>query len=76
MSLFSEAGLQAIEEAIAGGYLEVEYDDKRVKYRSLSELLQVRFPSSLLTAKNDAASSSSLMTASPHILAADAPGRL
>jgi hypothetical protein len=42
MSLFSEAGLQAIEDAIAGGYLEVEYDDKRVKYRSLSELLQVR----------------------------------
>jgi hypothetical protein len=40
--VFSEAGLAAIEEAIAGGYLEVEYDDKRVKYRSLAELLQVR----------------------------------
>lgn len=40
--MFSEAGLAAIEEAIAGGYLEVEYDDKRVKYRSLAELLQVR----------------------------------
>ncbi len=40
--MFSEAGLTAIEEAIAGGYLEVEYDDKRVKYRSLAELLQVR----------------------------------
>ena len=38
----SEAGLAAIEEAIAGGYLEVQYDDKRVKYRSLAELLQVR----------------------------------
>ena len=42
MSMFSEAGLAAIEEAIAGGYLEVQYDDKRVKYRSLAELLQVR----------------------------------
>ena len=40
--MFSEAGLAAIEEAIAGGYLEVQYDDKRVKYRSLAELLQVR----------------------------------
>ena len=40
--MFSEAGLAAIEEAISGGYLEVEYDDKRVKYRSLAELLQVR----------------------------------
>ena len=40
--MFSEAGLAAIEDAIAGGYLEVEYDDKRVKYRSLAELLQVR----------------------------------
>ena len=42
MSMFTEAGLAAIEEAIAGGYLEVRYDDKWVKYRSLSELLQAR----------------------------------
>jgi hypothetical protein len=40
--MFSEAGLAAIEEAIAGGFLKVRYDDKEVTYRSLSELLQVR----------------------------------
>jgi hypothetical protein len=42
MSLFSEAGLTAIEEAIAGGYLEVEYDNKKIRYRTLDQLLQVR----------------------------------
>ena len=42
MSLISTAGLAAIEEAIAGGYLEVEYDNKKIRYRSLAELLQVR----------------------------------
>ena len=42
MSLFTEAGLAAIEEAIAGGYLEVEYDNKRIRYRTLDELLRVR----------------------------------
>lgn len=42
MSMFTEAGLQAIEEAIAGGYLKVKYDDKEVTYRSLDELLKVR----------------------------------
>lgn len=42
MSLFSTAGLNAIEEAIAGGFLEVEYDGKQIRYRSLSELLQIR----------------------------------
>lgn len=42
MSLISQAGLAAIEEAIAGGYLEVEYDNKRIRYRTLAELLQVR----------------------------------
>lgn len=42
MSMFSEAGLAAIEEAIAGGYLKVRYDDKEVWYRSLDELLKVR----------------------------------
>ena len=40
--MFTEAGLQAVEEAIAGGYLRVKYDDKEVWYRSLSELLQTR----------------------------------
>lgn len=42
MSMFSEAGLAAIEEAIAGGYLRVKYDDKEVTYRSLDELLRAR----------------------------------
>ena len=42
MSLFTEAGLAAIEEAIAGGYLEVEYDNRRIRYRTLDELLRVR----------------------------------
>lgn len=40
--MFNEAGLAAVEEAIAGGYLKVKYDDKEVWYRNLSELLQVR----------------------------------
>ena len=42
MSMFSEAGLAAVEDAIAGGYLRVRYDDKEVWYRSLDELLRVR----------------------------------
>ena len=42
MSMFTEAGLAAIEEAIADGILEVRYDDKWVKYRSLDEMLRIR----------------------------------
>ena len=42
MSLFSQAGLDAIEEAIGGGFLEVEYDNKKIRYRTLDELLRVR----------------------------------
>jgi hypothetical protein len=42
MSLFTEASLLAVEEAIAGGYLKVRYDDKEVTYRSIDELLKVR----------------------------------
>lgn len=42
MTMFSQAGLDAIEEAIAGGYLKVRYDDKEVTYHSLNELLRVR----------------------------------
>jgi hypothetical protein len=42
MSMFSEAGLAAIEEAIACGYLKVRYDDKEVIYRSTNELLKAR----------------------------------
>lgn len=34
--------LQALEAAIATGALEVEYADKKIKYRSLAEMQQIR----------------------------------
>jgi hypothetical protein len=42
MSTFTQAHLTAIEEAIAGGYLKVRYDDKEVTYQSMSDLLKAR----------------------------------
>ena len=42
MSTFTQADLAAIEEAIAGGYLEVRYDDKVVRYQSMGDLLKAR----------------------------------
>jgi hypothetical protein len=42
MSTFTQAHLTAIEEAIAGGYLEVRYDDKLVKYQTMGDLLKAR----------------------------------
>lgn len=42
MSTFTQAHLTAIEEAIAGGYLEVRYDDKVVKYQDMNALLKAR----------------------------------
>jgi hypothetical protein len=39
---YTTDNLAAIEKAIAEGTLEVSYGDKRVKYRSLSEMLQIR----------------------------------
>jgi hypothetical protein len=42
MSTFTQAHLTAIEEAIAGGYMEVRYDDKVVRYQSMSDLLRAR----------------------------------
>lgn len=42
MSTITQAHLAAIEEAIAGGYLEVWYDDKKVKYQSMNDLLKAR----------------------------------
>jgi hypothetical protein len=42
MSTFTQAHLVAIDEAIAGGYLEVRYDDKVVKYQTMSDLLKAR----------------------------------
>lgn len=35
---YTEHDLQAVRRAIAGSELEVQYGDKRVKYRSLAEL--------------------------------------
>ena len=42
MSTFTQAHLTAIEEAIAGGYLEVRYDDEVVKYQTMGDLLKAR----------------------------------
>lgn len=39
---FTQAHLDAINEAIAAGTLEVQYTDRRVKYHSLSEMLRIR----------------------------------
>jgi hypothetical protein len=42
MSTFTQAHLTAIEEAIAGGYLKVRYDDKEVTYQDMNALLKAR----------------------------------
>lgn len=42
MSTFTQAHLAAIEEAIAGGYLKVRYDDKEVTYQTMGDLLKAR----------------------------------
>lgn len=39
---YTQADLQRIEAAIAGSELEVQYGDKRVKYRSMDELRAAR----------------------------------
>lgn len=39
---YSQADLDALDKAIASGTLEVQYADRRVKYRSMDELLQAR----------------------------------
>lgn len=39
---FSNSDLASLDEAIATGALEVQYTDKRVKYRSLSEMMKLR----------------------------------
>lgn len=41
-STWTTADLTALEAAIAKGVLEVQYTDKRIKYRSLNEMLQIR----------------------------------
>lgn len=42
MSTFTQAHLAAIDEAIAGGYLKVRYDDKEVTYQSVDQMLKAR----------------------------------
>jgi hypothetical protein len=42
MSSFSQAQLDALEAMIAEGVLESEYDGKRLKYRSMAELIRAR----------------------------------
>lgn len=39
---WTQADLEAIETAIKNGTSEVQYADKRVKYRSLEELKEIR----------------------------------
>lgn len=39
---FSQAQLDALENAIASGTLEIEYDGNKKKFRSMSELIQAR----------------------------------
>lgn len=39
---FTQEQLDALEEAIASGVLTVEYTDKKVTYRSMSEMMQAR----------------------------------
>lgn len=42
MSTFTQAHLEAIEEAIANGYLKVRYDDKEVTYQDMNALIKAR----------------------------------
>lgn len=42
MADFTQAQLDAINEAISSGTLSVKYQDKEVTYRSLEELLRIR----------------------------------
>lgn len=41
MSNFTQTQVQSLRAAIAEGALEVQYENKRIKYRSLSEMLQL-----------------------------------
>lgn len=42
MSSFTQAQLDALDAMIASGVLESEYDGKRLRYRSMVELIQAR----------------------------------
>lgn len=39
---FTQQQLDKLEDAIAQGVLEVQYQDKKVTYRSLDEMMRVR----------------------------------
>jgi len=39
---WTSTDLQNIEEAIAKGVLEVQYTDKKIRYRTLKEMLSIR----------------------------------
>lgn len=39
---YTQATLDALDEAIASGHLRVKYADKEVQYRSMDELLRAR----------------------------------
>lgn len=39
---FKQAQLDALDEALAEGVLVVEYQDKKVRYRSFSEMMRLR----------------------------------
>lgn len=39
---YTQADLDALDRAIAGSQLEVQYGDRRVRYRSMDELLSAR----------------------------------
>lgn len=39
---YTQADLEKLDHAIAGSQLEVQYDGKRVRFRSMDELMQAR----------------------------------
>ena len=42
MSNWTPAHLKKLEEAIAKGVMSVQYEDRRIQYRSLAEMMQTR----------------------------------
>ena len=42
MTAFTQADLDALEQAIASGQLEVRIGDRKVVYRTLDEMLKIR----------------------------------
>lgn len=42
MASYTQQDLDALNSAIASGHLRVEYDGKKVEFRSLSDLIRIR----------------------------------